>query len=70
MKRFIDLRNQGTGYRFAFWDTVTDRFEQFGGEQAWDTFDEFADAHEGFDLERYERLCPDWAKQSPSGREL
>lgn len=35
MIRFIDLRGMSTGHAFAFFDTVTDRFVQIGGEQAW-----------------------------------
>lgn len=72
MLRFIDLREQSTGHRFAFWDTVTDRFCEFFGEQAWDTFEDFAEAFklrsetegEGHDhgtLNRFKGLCPEWA---------
>lgn len=61
MKRFIDLRGQHTGYAFAWWDTVRDCFEAHGGDQAWNTFDEFADSYTGNDLERYRGLCPEWA---------
>lgn len=62
MKRFIDLRGQETGANFAWWDTVVDRFEEFSGEQAWDTWEEFAAAYTGNDLLRYERLVPRWVK--------
>lgn len=60
MKRFVDIRNQGTCHRFAFWDTVRDRFEEHDGCMAWDSFEEFELCYEGSELERYRALCPDW----------
>jgi len=48
MIRFVDLRPADiAGYRFAFWDTVHDRFEEFNGDQAWGTLEEF---HESCEL--------------------
>lgn len=65
MKRFIDLRGQGMGYRFAFWDTVHDRFETHGTNQAWDTLADFREDCEG-DFIRYQSLCPSWTlKEAP-----
>lgn len=79
MIRFIDLRYQGTCYRFAFWDTVTDSFDTYDGEQAWKTWDDF-EAHfrqvqipvpgflgelSGALLTRYRDLCPPWAFEVP-----
>lgn len=71
MIRFIDIRGQDTGKRFAFYNTVTDKFIEVGGEMAWDTLKDFREIC-GFDepmrifgpefFERCERLCPDWAK--------
>ncbi len=61
MKRFIDLRGQGTGDRFAFFDTVTDRFEVHDDEMSWATWDEFTQAYGGNELQRYRTLCPAWA---------
>lgn len=61
MKRFIDLRGQYTGYRFAWWDTVRDEFESFSGDQAWDTWGEFVEVCSPEAQERYKRLCPMWA---------
>jgi len=61
MKRFIDIRGQGTGMRFAWYDTVLDRFECHSGEYAWDTWEEFAHDCEGRDISRYLSLCPEWA---------
>jgi len=61
MKRFIDLRGQDTGSNFAWWDTITNKFEIHSGEQAWDKFEEFAYDYKGNDLERYRRLTPSWA---------
>jgi len=71
MKRFIDLRDQGTGYRFAWWDTVVDVFERHGVMQdmAWDTWQEFATDYIGDDFVRYERLMPEWTKQDSEARE-
>ncbi len=65
MIRFIDLRNQDTGYEFAFWDTVTERFITVGSDQAWDSI---ADLEEGAMIcgldedfkQRLIGLCPDW----------
>lgn len=67
MIRFVDIRNQGTGYRFSFWDTVRDEFLEFGGSQAWDTLDDFiesfntASTHLYGDIERFLSLIPVWA---------
>jgi hypothetical protein len=61
MKRFIDLRGQGTGSRFAWYDTVTDSFETHGTFQDWDTWAEFEDDYEGDEIERYKGLTPEWA---------
>lgn len=60
MKRFVDIRGQGTGDCFAFWCTINDRFEEHSFEMAWDTWDEFEKDYEGNDLERYKSLCPEW----------
>ncbi len=47
MIRYINLKGQATGYAFAFWDTVTDRFLQIGTDQAWDSL---ADLNESMDI--------------------
>ena len=44
MIRYIDLKGQDTGYAFAFWDTVTDRFIQIGNDQAWDGVDDLGES--------------------------
>lgn len=62
MKQFIDLRGQGTGGRFAFYDTNSDMFETFGGEQVFESFDEFVDLYDGKELSRYEALMPEWTR--------
>jgi len=64
MKRFIDLRGQHAGGNFAWWDTVRDEFERHGYAMAWDTWNDFATSYTGTELERYERLLPNWAKAS------
>ena len=61
MKRFIDLRDQGTGGRFAWFDTVKDEFETHSYCMTWDTFGEFVDDYKGAAVERYQSLAPDWA---------
>ncbi len=66
MKRFIDLRGQGTGCNFAWWDTITDSFEVHNGDSAWDTFSQFEAAYESSEpLDRYRKLCPTWALKWP-----
>jgi len=64
MKRFIDLRGQGTGCRFAWWDTIRDEFESFSGDQAWNTWNEFMEVCLSEKQERYKRLCPAWVFES------
>lgn len=66
MIRFVDLRAADTGYRFAIWDTVRDRFLEYCGEQAWDTWAECAGvmATAGVSeeyLQRVRGVCPAWA---------
>ena len=64
MKKFIDLRGQGTGTGFAWWCTVRDVFECYNGNYAWDTWGEFKEdylAFHGRELSRYHSLCPSWA---------
>lgn len=67
MIRFIDLRNQDTGYAFAFWDTVTDRFITIGSDQAWDNIEDLIGSADGSDtvhnqIERMIDLCPSWVR--------
>ncbi len=65
MIRFIDLRHHegDISGRFAFWDTVTDRFVSDDiGCQAWDTIDEFAQGYRGTEADHFMRLTPEWAK--------
>lgn len=62
MIRFIDIRNQGTCNRFAFYNTSTGRFVDVGGEQAWTNWDEFEEEWgDKPERERFWGLCPDWA---------
>ncbi len=56
MIRFVDIRGQGTGYRFSFWDTVTDQYICINGEQAWDDWEDFEHFVGGLlDLGRYKK---------------
>ena len=62
MKRFIDLRGQGTGMRFAWWDTVKDEFECFNHNYAWSFWGAFAyDYDASSEILRYRESCPEWA---------
>lgn len=73
MIRFIDLRHvaDDIGERFAFWDTVTDRFVADDmGCQAWDTIGDFAQGYQGDELPRYVGLTPEWAKHAAPEREV
>lgn len=80
MIRFVDLRYQGVGARFAFWDTVRDRFEIWLGFQAWDTWAAFeSDCILGFPREgesaetalaRRRTLCPPWVFEPATDAEL
>jgi hypothetical protein len=79
MIRFVDIRGQGTSYRFAFWDTTRDKFCEFSGDQAWESATDFA---ESFDMaggkfadmvresgiERFTILMPDWTA-TPMGED-
>lgn len=66
MIRFVDIRHAETGYRFAFWDTVTDSFVTFAGDQAWDTAGEFLisvyAANQKDIAGRFLGLLPEWTK--------
>ena len=70
MKRFIDLRGQDTGYRFAWYDTIVDEFESVAGYEAWDAWEDFVDSatvaewHTS-NLDRYRKLCPAWVFKEP-----
>ena len=59
MIRFIDIRESDTGYRFSFWNTISDRYVELNGEQAWELWEEFVEDLNGPD-DRYAKLCPDW----------
>lgn len=63
MKRFVDVSEAiGDGLpRFAFYCTIVDRFEEFSGEMTWESWDDFARGYDGDELDRYRRLCPEWA---------
>lgn len=76
MIRFIDVRNQETGYRFAFFDTVRDKFCEFGGDQVWDSMEDFkwsfsVSVTEGLisssEIDRFVGLMPDWALGGDEG---
>ena len=60
MIRFIDLRKQCTGYRFAWFNTVSERFEAFGFEQVFQEWKDFAEVCPPDMQYRYRGLCPAW----------
>lgn len=69
MIRFVDLGHQldvdNEGERsFAFFNTVTDQFISFDGEEAFVSIEEFKQAAEGHrETARYLELIPaDWGK--------
>jgi hypothetical protein len=47
---------------FAFFDTTTNKFLEFGGKQVWDSWNNFLES--GFVgqyfIDRLKPLCPDW----------
>lgn len=68
MKRFVDLRGSNVPGTFAWYDTVTDKFEIHSNVMSWDTFDEFAADYSGNDLQRYASLCLEWARKPSVNR--
>lgn len=70
MKRFVDVRGQGLQGRFAWFDTIYDKFEEHCDQMRWSTFYEFKLVCESPDnIERYKALCPDWAFETPTEAE-
>lgn len=69
--RFVDLRSaEIAGVRFAFWDTVEDRFVTGINGQAWGTWQEFLDdlpttTHDNT-IQRWWRLSPAWIDKAMS----
>jgi len=74
MKRFVDLRSSDTGYRFAWFDTITEQFERHSGTMCWDTWSDFESDFQGEplsdNLERYRGLTPKWAFEHPEKEEV
>jgi hypothetical protein len=75
--RFVDLRHQGTGNRFAFFDTGADVFFELDGNHAFQDWEGFLRRYHaapfGNDkklLGRLEGLCPEWVYQKPTEDEL
>ncbi len=62
MIRFVDIRDQHCGGRFAWFNTVTDEFEKHGSSMVWEDWRDFASDYCGWcNIERYRALCPPWA---------
>ena len=64
MLRFIDLKGQLTDgdADFAWYDTITDKFLTFSGNQTWSSWDDFAvdyEISEQFPLSRFKPLFRD-----------
>lgn len=61
MIRFVDIRGQGTGNRFAFWCTVMDKFIEIDGEHAWNNWNDFMEVAEGdLRVESFKGLAKEW----------
>lgn len=67
MIRFVDIRGQGTGYRFSYFNTQTNIYISFAGNVVFDTFAEVEECYRPcFDfqesvLARLHSLTPEWA---------
>ncbi len=77
MIRFIDLRHVAEdlgGDRFAFFDTVTDRFIEDDMKcHTWETIGQFAQGYKPTEvqpLSRFVGLTPEWAKHAVPDREV
>lgn len=71
MIRFVDLRGQSTGYRFAWYSTGTNHFLTFADEQVWDTWAECLDDMRAMNthpdqIRRLQNLVPEWALVPPT----
>ncbi|MEQ9426978.1 MAG: hypothetical protein RJQ09_21325 [Cyclobacteriaceae bacterium] len=68
MKRFVDLKHQLVGHdseeksSFAFYCTVTNKFETFSGSMTWHDSEEFIEDYDSDheDITRYLNLIPDY----------
>ncbi|ROH98267.1 hypothetical protein EGI16_21560 [Chryseobacterium sp. G0240] len=62
MIRFIDLTGQiyldDEEKSFAFFDTITDKFCEFSGNQYWDNIEDFKNDYTGNEIDRFLRLIP------------
>ena len=72
MIRFIDLRGQATGFRFAFWTTITDQFINIGSDWAWDSLEDLEESGRlvEVNVDRMKNLCPDWTLSEPAKEEM
>lgn len=62
MIRFVDLSSSHTGHQFAWYDTVRDKFLDFSGQCAFDSWEDFKSCYTGDDLKRFNSLRP---KEAP-----
>lgn len=62
MIRFVDIRGQGIGSRFSFYDTIESDYINIDNCVAWDNWDQFLEWAEGeyIDFDRFKKLCPVW----------
>lgn len=62
MIRFIDLTGRiyldDEEKAFAFFDTTTDKFCEFSGNQYWDKLEDFKEDYTGNEIDRFLRLMP------------
>lgn len=69
MIRFVNLGKQlgvdeDWPMEFAFYNTVIDRFVEYSGSQVWESWELFEKDYvvgSAYPLDRFRRLCPDWA---------
>lgn len=67
MKVFVDLSHTQLGPSFAFFDTIVDRFETFGGNQTWECEKKFIEDYDGVQIYRYTSLIPFGFKNLTAG---
>jgi hypothetical protein len=57
MIRFIDLTGQITDeFEFALYDTITDKFVEYSGNQTWSSVDDFISDCTDTDIDRFVKL--------------
>lgn len=62
MIKFIDLRDQDIGVRFAFWDSDKNKFVGSTVHNAWNDWDDFKETYGWSELylDAFLLICPKW----------